>query len=120
MLDTLTLRSAQTPNEPPVDSPLGDGPSEADARESSAEAEPPQMPQPARREPRPCRPKDPILVLVYRALDASFDAQQRELSRVWAGDTATGVHRMRMATRRTRAVLRTFRDILPRESTGSL
>lgn len=80
----------------------------------------PAMPQPVLREPRPCQPTDPILVLVYRALDASFDALQRELPRVWREDTVSGVHHMRTATRRTRAVLRTFREILPRQATRSL
>jgi uncharacterized protein (DUF2267 family) len=120
MLDTLTLRAAQTQNEPPVESSLGVEPTDVEARDSSPDADPPQIPQPVRREPRPCESKNPVLVLAYRALDASFDAQQRELPRVWAGDTVTGVHRMRMATRRTRAVLRAFRDILPRASTASL
>jgi hypothetical protein len=57
MLDTLTLRAAQTQNEPPVESSLGVEPTEVDARDSSPDADPPQMPQPVRREPRPCESK---------------------------------------------------------------
>jgi len=126
MLDTLTLRETPTSNEPTTDDASRDVDSRADESRDAGPgdhvraSDPPCMPEPVRREARPCVAKDPVLVLVYRALDTSFDALQRELPRVWAGDTVTGVHRMRMATRRTRAVLRAFRDILPRESTSSL
>src|SRR5262245_48780335 len=120
MLDTLTLREAQAPTERPAEASLGVESGDVNSRETISSADAPRMPEPMRREPRPCHAKDAVLVLVYRALDASFDALQRELPRVWEGDTVTGVHRMRMATRRTRAVLRTFRDILSRDSTASL
>jgi CHAD domain-containing protein len=70
--------------------------------------------RPARHKPRPFRPEDSMVALVYHNLDRHFDAMQRELPRVISLVDADGVHQLRAASRRIRSTLKAFGDLLPR------
>lgn len=55
---------------------------------------------------------DPILALVYHHLEQQLRALELQQPRAWEGLDPEGVHQMRVAIRRTRSVLRSFRDML--------
>jgi CHAD domain-containing protein len=64
---------------------------------------------------RPCSADDSILQLVYCNLDRQYAAFEQQVRRARAeGITVAGVHGMRTASRRMRATLKIFRDLLPR------
>jgi CHAD domain-containing protein len=64
---------------------------------------------------RPCSSEDSILQLVYCNLDRQYAAFEQQVSHARAsGITVAGVHGMRTASRRMRATLKIFRDLLPR------
>jgi CHAD domain-containing protein len=89
---------------------------------------PPESPPPAgdevwpdSRVARPCRSSDPLLVLVYHNLDRQFDALLGEIQQARsAGVSVNGVHHVRTACRRTRATIKSFRDLLPKQPTQSI
>ena len=64
--------------------------------------------------------KSPILDLVYWYLGQQFDALRLQRPRAWEGLDPEGIHKMRVATRRLRASLRAFRDVLPEYAFGQL
>jgi len=67
------------------------------------------------REPRPCSVSDPMLQLVYHNLDRQYLALDEQIRHaVIDGITAAAVHGMRTASRRMRATLKVFRELLPR------
>ncbi len=57
--------------------------------------------------------EDPVLDIVYRHFQRQVGALKLHQPRAWEGLDPAGVHQMRVAIRRTRAVLRTFRHMLP-------
>jgi CHAD domain-containing protein len=56
---------------------------------------------------------DPLLELAYYHLREQLDLMRAQQLRAWEGLDTDGVHQMRVATRRIRAALRTFKEILP-------
>lgn len=68
----------------------------------------------------PFRESDPVILLAYRYLQAQFQEMLLEEPRAWEGLDPEGVHQMRVATRRIRAALRAFREVLPGTLTGTL
>ncbi|MDJ0699957.1 MAG: CHAD domain-containing protein [Woeseiaceae bacterium] len=72
----------------------------------------------ARRDPP--RPKQPILELIYYYLEQQLDALKLQFPRAWEGLDPEGVHKMRVAIRRARTVLKEFRKALPTEERGHL
>jgi CHAD domain-containing protein len=65
---------------------------------------------------RPLRKQDAAVVLAYRHLCEQFKEMICQEPRAWEGLDPEGVHQMRVATRRIRAALRAFRQVLPGES----
>jgi CHAD domain-containing protein len=64
---------------------------------------------------RPFAPGDSLLQLVFHNLDRQLVALEREIDRASDnGVTVEGVHAMRTGSRRIRATLRSFREMLPR------
>ena len=57
--------------------------------------------------------QSPIRDLVYWYLGQQFDALRLQRPRAWEGLDPEGIHKMRVATRRLRASLRAFRQLLP-------
>jgi CHAD domain-containing protein len=55
---------------------------------------------------------DPVLTLLYHYLDEQCGVIRRQQPRALEGIDPEGVHQMRVAMRRTRAVMKDFRDIL--------
>jgi triphosphatase len=55
---------------------------------------------------------DPVLTLLYHYLGELFDVIRRQHPRALEGVDPEGVHQMRVAMRRTRAVMKAFRDII--------
>ncbi len=62
---------------------------------------------------KPPRPKQPILDLVYFYLERQLAALKLQFPRAWEGLDPEGVHKMRVAIRRARTVLKEFRKALP-------
>ena len=58
-------------------------------------------------------PAEPVIRLAYHHLRKQFEAVKLQQARAWEGLDPDGVHQMRVATRRLRAALRIFRDVLP-------
>ena len=65
--------------------------------------------QPERR----LKEEDPVLDVVYRHFQRQVRALKLHHPRAWEGLDPEGVHKMRVAIRRTRTVLRTFRHMVP-------
>ena len=61
-------------------------------------------------------PESPILASVYWYLATQFDALRFQRPRAWEGLDPEGIHKMRVATRRLRAVIRAFQKLLPRHA----
>lgn len=79
------------------------------------------VPEVVQRLPRAFRQTDPMPVLVYHNLDRQFDALRREIARASKGPVSVEcVHRMRTLCRRTRATIRSFREMLPAARTQAL
>jgi len=55
---------------------------------------------------------DPVLALVFAYLREQHECIGREFARAWEGIDPEGVHQMRVAIRRLRAILRSFRSML--------
>jgi len=55
---------------------------------------------------------DPVLALVFAYLREQHECIDREFNRAWEGIDREGVHQMRVAIRRLRAILRSFRGML--------
>lgn len=62
----------------------------------------------------------PVLQLVYQYLGRQLLALNRQCPRAWEGLDPAGVHKMRIAIRRARSVLKAFRDGLPQVPRDSL
>jgi CHAD domain-containing protein len=62
---------------------------------------------------RPLKTRDPVIKLAYRYLLEQFEEVLCQEPRAWEGLDPEGVHQMRVATRRIRAALRAFKDVLP-------
>jgi CHAD domain-containing protein len=60
----------------------------------------------------PLDESDPVLRLLYAYLDTQFDIVRRQHPRALEGIDPEGVHQMRVAMRRMRAVLKAFRSIV--------
>ncbi len=58
------------------------------------------------------RSRDPMLDLLYRYLRRQVSIIERQEPLAWEGIDPEGVHRMRVATRRVRATLKTFDELL--------
>lgn len=65
-------------------------------------------------------PKSPMLHLVYHHLHEQLRVLELQHPRAWEGLNPEGVHQMRVAIRRTRSVLRAFRDLLKGETVDHL
>ena len=65
------------------------------------------------RKREPPRPKQPIIDLVYYYLEQQLEALKLQFPRAWEGLDPEGVHKMRVAIRRARTVLKEFRKALP-------
>ncbi len=63
---------------------------------------------------RRLRKHDPAVALAYQCLVEQFQQMLVQEPRAWEGLHPEGVHQMRVATRRARAALKAFRDVLPR------
>ncbi len=61
----------------------------------------------------PPRPRQPITDLVYYYLEQQLAALKLQFPRAWEGLDPEGVHKMRVAIRRARTVLKEFRKALP-------
>jgi CHAD domain-containing protein len=69
------------------------------------------------RQARSCTADDSILQLVYCSLDRQYAAFEQQVRQARSnGITVAGVHGMRTTSRRMRATLKMFRDLLPRDS----
>lgn len=64
--------------------------------------------------------KDPMLRLVFFHLRRQYEVLQAQRGRLSAAGSAESVHEMRIATRKTRAALRVFRDLLPEPGRSEL
>jgi len=62
----------------------------------------------------------PVLALVYQYLGRQLRALKRQYPRAWEGLDPSGVHKMRIAIRRARSVLKAFREGLPQAPLESL
>jgi CHAD domain-containing protein len=71
------------------------------------------------RAPRPAR-SDPLVRLAHFQLRRQLDVLELQQPRAWEGLDSGGVHAMRIATRRIRAAVRAFRDVLPRRTAATL
>ena len=86
-------------------------PANSDQHEAPA---PPAQSTPPSREPRPCSADGPLLQLVYHNLDRQYLALDAQIRQARSdGITVAVVHGMRTASRRMRATLRVFRELLP-------
>ncbi|HSM30076.1 MAG TPA: CHAD domain-containing protein [Woeseiaceae bacterium] len=54
----------------------------------------------------------PVLTLLFRFLEQQLEIIRRQRPRALEGIDPEGVHQMRVATRRTRAIMKTFREML--------
>ncbi len=61
------------------------------------------------------RPRQPIHDLIYHYLGQQLEALERQKPLAWEGLDPEGVHKMRVAIRRARTVLKEFRRALPVE-----
>src|SRR5258705_13081322 len=61
----------------------------------------------------------PVAVAARAVIAAQLNVLERELGHARAG-TVEGVHQLRVATRRMRAALVMFRDVLPRRAAATL
>jgi triphosphatase len=55
---------------------------------------------------------DPVLTLLFRFLEQQLEIILRQHPRALEGIDPEGVHQMRVATRRTRAIMKTFKEML--------
>lgn len=55
---------------------------------------------------------DPVLTLLFRYFQQQLEIIRRQHPRALEGIDPEGVHQMRVATRRTRAIMKTFREML--------
>jgi CHAD domain-containing protein len=67
------------------------------------------------RPPRPGR-GDPLVRLAHYHLREQLEVLKLQYPRAWEGLDTNGVHSMRVATRRIRAAVRAFNDVIPRRS----
>ena len=56
--------------------------------------------------------RDPVLDLLFAYLGQQLARLERQQPRAWEGIDPEGVHQMRVAIRRLRAILRAFRDVI--------
>ena len=68
--------------------------------------------------PRPKR-SDPLICLAHFHLREQLDVLELQQPRAWEGLDPDGVHAMRVATRRIRAAVRAFNDVLPRRTAAT-
>ena len=61
----------------------------------------------------PPGPDEPLIRVAYYHLRKQFELLRFQQPRAWEGLDPDGVHQMRVATRRLRAALRVFREVLP-------
>ena len=64
--------------------------------------------------------RDPVLALLYLYLGRQFEIIKRQEPLAWEGIDPEGVHKMRVATRRIRATLKSFDDIFAGAAAASL
>jgi CHAD domain-containing protein len=71
---------------------------------------------------RPARPAraDPLAALAHYHLREQLDVLTLQYPRAWEGLDPHGVHAMRVATRRIRAAVRAFGDVIPRRTAATL
>ena len=55
---------------------------------------------------------EPVLALLFRYLQQQLEIMRRQHPRALEGIDPEGVHQMRVATRRTRAIMKTFKEML--------
>ena len=58
---------------------------------------------------------EPVLTLLYHFLEEQLEIMRRQHPRALEGIDPEGVHQMRVATRRTRAIMKAFRELLGEE-----